>query len=123
LNFNGLSIGGHLGGGLPINTISGGSTPPSLSSCGTSPTLTGGSSDIYGEIYTGAGAGSCTLSFAMPWTHTPGCILTDDGQAYLWYTSNKSNSAVTFNCIVPSTGAACSGNQFVQYNCGGIGGL
>lgn len=44
---------------------SGSSTPPTLTSCGTSPSING--SDTEGTIQFGATATGCTITFAQPW--------------------------------------------------------
>lgn len=97
-----------------------------LASNGSAPTVSGGalaigSSDTFGEI-SGVSA-SATLTFHTAFTGTSvACSLTDDGDPFLWYTSSKSTTAVTFNCETIPSGAACGrGSGHVQYQCEGIG--
>jgi Pectate lyase superfamily protein len=51
-----------------------GAAGPTVSGCGTSPTITG--SDTAGIIGSGSGATGCTLTFNSPWTNVPFCLVT-----------------------------------------------
>jgi hypothetical protein len=95
------------GGWQPLPSISAG-------------TFQGGSSDTFGEI-TNIPATGTTLTFGTPFNNPMiACTLSDDGQGYIWYTSNKTAAHVTFNCITTS-GAACAAGAYVQYHCAGSG--
>jgi hypothetical protein len=54
-------------------------TAPSLSSCGTSPSIASYSTDSNGKVTIGTGAvTSCTLTFATAWTNAPACFCNDE---------------------------------------------
>ena len=60
---------------FPQHVLSTGTTP-SLSSCGTSPTIVG--SDFYGTITPGSQPlTACTVTFAKAYLTAPGCVVTD----------------------------------------------
>ena len=81
-----LSVGGHI--------VTGGSSP-SLSSCGTSPSVSG--NDTAGVITTGTGTvNSCTLTFANPYVTAPVPTANLNVNATT-YISAVSSSAVTFS--------------------------
>jgi hypothetical protein len=103
--------------------VSGGAAPmPTISSCGTGSSMSSGSTDMDGEIVVGSGTGVCTLTYAQPWTTAnESCVLTDDGHDDVWFTTNKTNTSVTFNCELIS-GTPCTAVQAVQYHCMGFGG-
>ena len=48
---------------------------PSLSGCGTSPSLASNSTDMIGYFEEGTGATGCTVTFAHTWTTAPFCIV------------------------------------------------
>lgn len=53
---------------------------PTVGTCGTSPTVTSGSTDVAGELTTGSTATTaCTLTFANAYTNTPNCVVTPQG--------------------------------------------
>lgn len=56
---------------------------PTLSSCGTSPSIVG--SDVAGKVTVGSGAGvqSCTLTFATAYTTAPACTVSDETEILL----------------------------------------
>lgn len=54
---------------------------PALSSCGTSPVLTTGSSDMNGSYTTGSGATTCTLTFGATYVTAPTCVQSAQGTA------------------------------------------
>lgn len=51
------------------------STTPTLSSCGTSPVLTTGSTDVAGKVTTGSAATTCTITFGSTYTNAPACFV------------------------------------------------
>jgi len=66
---------------------------PSLSACGTDPSITGG--NTLGTVTLGTGSPtSCTLTFAVAWASTPSCVITPLGDATV-YISAQSASAIT----------------------------
>jgi hypothetical protein len=48
---------------------------PTLSSCGTSPTLANYSTDVAGRFVTGSAATTCTLTFGATYTNAPSCFV------------------------------------------------
>lgn len=72
-----------------------GSTP-SLSSCGTSPSITG--NDHNGSVTTGTSATACTLTFASAYlTNAPNCVVGVRTSSGAWaYITSVSTSALTF---------------------------
>jgi hypothetical protein len=82
-------------------TVAGGlgfyGTIPFLSSCGTSPAITKGSTDSAGELTQGTISTGCTITFAVAKTNTPFCTVTD--QAGLVFSYVTSASAITVTNI------------------------
>jgi hypothetical protein len=70
---------------------------PTLSSCGTSPSITLGSTDTAGEITEGTVATACTITFAAAKTRAPFCTVTDQSGLGMSYT--VSNTAITITNI------------------------
>ncbi len=92
-------------GGGHIN-VSGG-TAPTLSSCGTSPTIHG--SDNAGRITTGTTNTGCTVTFASTFTNVPACICSTE------------NVDSTFKCVPTATTLtityASNSNNIFDYTC------
>ncbi len=88
-------------------------TIPTLSSCGTSPSMVG--SDDHGTVTTGATASGCTVTFGNPWPKAPSCTVT----AQTGSIANTFSYAVSATAItVTETGIGgslfdfiCRGNQ------------
>jgi hypothetical protein len=80
-------------------TIAGGlsfyGTIPTLSSCGTSPTITQGSTDNAGEITEGSIATGCTITFAAAKTNAPFCTVTEQSGLAASYTISTSAITIT----------------------------
>ena len=71
-------------------------TVPSVSSCGTSPSMDGNSTDFAGTINTGsASPTACTLTFANPFANTPVCVVSDDLQTSEVSVTSRSTTAIT----------------------------
>lgn len=82
-------------------------TAPTLSTCGTSPSIVG--NDKVGQFTTGTGtATSCTITFDGTWsTNAPVCVLTPVGENAMAVTMNisaESTSAITVDFSVSCTG-------------------
>jgi hypothetical protein len=95
--------------------------PPTLSACGTAPTVVTGSTDTAGEVIFGTGTvPSCTLNFGTKFTVNTTCTFASDGSPLWYYEGPKNGTSVTIN------GGNCpSGNcqnSYVAYHCFGIGG-
>lgn len=82
---------------------------PTLSGCGTSPSITSGSTDTAGEITEGTIATGCTLTFASAYTAAPFCVVT--AQSGLSFSYTVSTSAITMVNI-----GALSGTK-INYHC------
>jgi hypothetical protein len=54
--------------------VSSGGSAPTLSSCGTSPSVAAGSTDTAGSFTTGSGATGCTLTFSVAFGNAPTCM-------------------------------------------------
>lgn len=98
---------GVIGHVATSNAVAGVSTLPALSTCGTSPTMTGGSSDFAGQINTGSGATSCTLSFAAAFTQAPFCSVDAQG------TATQATFTVSATQIVMSVAAASTSYNYI----------
>ncbi len=86
-------------------------SPPTPSSCGTSPTVAG--SDGAGEITTGTGnPTSCVITFAVAYTTTPVCVVRDRTALSTLVSYVLSATAITM-----TTSAASS--QKIDYICFG----
>jgi hypothetical protein len=93
-----------------INT---GATPPVLTACGTTPSITG--SDTAGIVTMGTSATGCVITFATPYTGTPYCVVS-------WIaTPLASQSYVTSNVAITTTQTSTSNNK-LQYVCIGPNG-
>lgn len=93
-------------------------TLPSVSACGTSPSIDPASTDAAGKINVGSvTATSCVLTFASPFAAAPICTVSDDSTGVTADISSISASSVTFGFSV----SLASGH--VWYLCfGGRGG-
>jgi hypothetical protein len=90
------------------------STAPALTSCGTSPAITG--TDMAGIVTMGTGTPTgCVITFNVAYTGTPYCVVS-------WIaTPLASQSYVTSNTAITLTQTATSSNK-VQYICVGTAG-
>ena len=87
-------------------------TAPTPSSCGTSPAMRSGSTDMAGEVTEGTTATGCTITFATAYTAAPFCVVTSQtGSVVLSYT--LSTSAITI------THASASSTK-INYHCMGV---
>jgi hypothetical protein len=75
-------------------------TAPGLTTCGTSPTITG--SDSAGYFTTGSGATTCTITFSRTWTVAPSCVVETSGSA-TEPTYTVSATAITTTVDIAST--------------------
>jgi hypothetical protein len=111
LNIGGLLIGdiskGHTAFGGPALTTS------NLSSCGsTGLAVATSSTDHVGYVTAGAGATTCTLTFANAWSSTPSCTVSSRTGLPLTYTP-ATNTLIVSN-------AALGGTAF-DYRCDALG--
>jgi hypothetical protein len=86
------------------NVTANGSGIPVLTSCGTSPTITAGSTAFAGTYTTGSAATTCTLTFATPFGVAPSCLIVNNtAAAALVPTYSESTTALTVTVDVAST--------------------
>lgn len=92
------------------HVITGGPTP-TVSSCGTNPSVSGDDND--GTIMIGAGVAvtACTLTFASTWGVTPICVFDADSSTIGSGPTSKSATAVTIGF------SAGLGSGSVEYHC------
>ena len=89
-------------------------TQGSVSSCGTSPTLTTGR-DGTGKITVGTGATtSCTFTFAKAYTNAPACTVSGTGLAGYY-----GGTSTTTTFVITSTVSMAS--KVLNYHCVGLG--
>lgn len=86
-----------LGGHIISNAIA---TSPGVSSCGTSPSISG--TDTAGAVTVGTGgvATSCTLTFGQAWSSTPHCIVNYQG-AITVVSAVPTTTTVVFSSTAP----------------------
>lgn len=95
-------------------------TDPTLSSCGTNPSVIG--SDTAGTVTIGTGgtASACTITFANAFsTNAPACVITSQMNAAIsLYVSASSTSAITITNAEPPAAFPASGK--FSYHCIGV---
>lgn len=82
---------------------------PVLSTCGTTPSISG--NDKWGIVTGGTGATACTITFYATYTNVPACNVTMQGGIAYSYTVSTSNIVVT---------SATLGTGKLNYICNGI---
>ena len=108
---NRVGISGHLEGG------SGTGDTPALSTCGTSPALATGSTDLAGKITVGTTASNaCTLTFGTAFTAAPFCVVQNlttgaganvyavNTTTIVWSSALADSTVLMYHCIAPSGG-------------------
>ncbi len=86
------------------NVVANGTAIPVLTSCGTSPAITAGSTDLAGSYTTGSGATTCTITFATAFANAPDCLIINTaGAATLIPTYSTSATAITVTVDIAST--------------------
>lgn len=86
-------------GASTLGKIITGATPPVLSSCGGSPTISG--SDTAGRFVIGSAATACTVTFAAAYTGAPYCTITAEVATQPTYT--VANTAISVATGIAST--------------------
>jgi len=81
-----------------------GGVTPSVSSCGSSPSLATGSTDVAGSVTVGTGnVTSCTITFGSQWVNssgssiTPFCVVTYSATASVGLTTTSTSIVITRN--------------------------
>jgi len=75
---------------------------PSLSSCGATPAITTGSTDVSGQITEGTGSPTgCTVTFASAWTNAPFCVVQTTSTVTTATVSSTTNSQFSITTSVP----------------------
>lgn len=102
-----LSVGGHVQ--IATNTA----TNPTVSSCGTGPSVVG--HDGVGTITVGTGGAdtSCTLTFGTAWTNPPTCSVWHEG-AILYVRPVTTTTTLTITSATPMTAGGT-----IKYSCVG----
>lgn len=97
-------------GHISCNNLS----PPTLSSCGTSPTVVG--CDTFMRVTTGTGATGCTITFNTAWNNssTPACSVYPNGGAAFPALSHTGQTAITL-------GSGTAASTTYDIRCGGTG--
>jgi hypothetical protein len=106
MNLLNVTLSGHVD-----VAVAPGKLPPTVGTCGISPSVVAGSTDYIGQVTTGSGnKGTCTLTFSTAYTNTPACTVT----------SNNANSNFAYT---PSTTAivatGMNGSDKFSYQCAG----
>lgn len=83
------------------SVIASGGSVPVLSSCGTSPTVTAGSTNFAGSFTTGSATTACTITFGSAFANAPSCTVVSPGQVVPTY--NESTTAISMTVGVAST--------------------
>jgi hypothetical protein len=92
----------------PAHLVSAQSAAPTLSSCGTSPSIAG--TDTAGIVTMGTSATGCVITFAQPYNAAPYCVVS-------WIaTPLASQSYVTSATAISTTQTSANGNK-LQYVC------
>lgn len=86
-------------------------TTPTLSTCGTNPSVEG--SDVAGRVTVGSSpGGACTVTFDVEWENTPTCVITPKGDpGGTIYISSESTTAFTVSVdgTIPDFNYHCIG--------------
>lgn len=105
-----LTVTGAINANAHVNTNA---TPPVLTSCGTTPAITG--SDTAGIVTMGTTATGCVITFAAAYTGVPFCVVS-------WIaTPLASQSYVTTAAAITLTQTSTTNNK-IQYVCMGPSG-
>jgi len=90
-------------------------TAPTLSSCGTSPSISTTATDMGGKITIGTSASdTCTLTFNSGWTNAPSCNVTGEDSAI-----TLAATTTTTTLIVTAPAATDFSSDVIMYNCFG----
>lgn len=96
---------------LGTHVINGG-TAPAVSSCGTSPSITGG--DTAGKVTIGTGTpSSCTVTFDTAYSNAPSCTISGDDN------TNAYGATTTTTALTITSNSEMSGDV-IMYQCIGL---
>lgn len=93
------------------------STAPTISSCGTSPSVAG--SDGAGKVTIGSTIGvdtSCVATFALVWKHVPSCVATNETSVLA---ARQINAVTTLTTVTFNVNTAFSDGDVISYICQG----
>lgn len=85
---------------FPNKILSTRTTIPTLSTCGTAPSIIG--NDTVGKITTGSAATTCTVTFSVAYNVAPACVVSAQGTA-TQPTFTTSTTALTMSVDIAST--------------------
>lgn len=85
---------------FPNKILSTRTTIPTLSTCGTSPSVIG--NDTVGKLTTGSAATTCTVTFSAAYNVAPACVVSAQGTA-TQPTFTTSTTALTMSVDIAST--------------------
>jgi hypothetical protein len=100
------AAGGGMLTALDVNAqqLVGSGTAPSISGCGTSPTLTTGSTTLAGSVTMGTSATGCTITWATAFTATPIAQLVTASNGTIAYPNTASTTALVVTNVTASAG-------------------
>lgn len=90
--------------GVPIvqqEIVARGGAAPTITSCGTTPSVGASSTKFAGDFTTGSAATTCTVTFASSYANAPTCVISGSGVVGPTYTT--STTAITITVDVAST--------------------
>lgn len=102
---NRLGVTGHL-----ETAPKSGTTIPVLSSCGTTPTLATGSSDVAGTVTMGTSATGCIITFGTAYTAAPSCSVS-------WQATPLASQSYTVTATAITTVQTSTSNNVLNYTC------
>lgn len=87
---------------------------PAVSSCGTSPTISSGANDHAGKVTLGTSIGvdtSCTVTFAVPFTRAPSCMVNNESQILLL------QAVTTTTTMTINVATTFTDSDVISYSC------
>lgn len=102
----------EVGGDVTARHVLGNGSAPSVSTCGTTPSIVG--TDMAGKVTIGTGVvTSCTLTFATAWGNAPSCFANDESTSLLV-------STATTTTVLTITSATTMATNVIAYGCLGF---
>lgn len=101
---NRTGISGHIEAGLGNGDL------PVLSSCGSTPTLADGSTDMSGTVTMGTTATGCVITFGTPYSVAPACTVT-------WRATPLASQSYTVSASAITLTQTSTSNNLIDYVC------